>query len=183
MLERMMMYEHVVSSRVVKGCMVVLTLTLALSACSGGGAVDVRAERFASGTLSSFGGANGADPDSRDIARDIATGRFYDFTPTGYVIADGAAASTPASGSSLGDGTGTVAVSGDTVTVDMDVASELPLEAVHMTGSFSLADATLALSKPGASFSAVWQITWSALGTDFALSAEQQLTGTDFAPI
>jgi len=179
----MVMFEHVVSSRTINGCIAVLALTLALSACSGGGALDVRAERFASGTLSSFGGANGADPDARDIARDIATGRFYDFTPVGYVIADGAAASTPASGSTLGDGTGTVAVSGDTVTVDMDIASEIPLGAVHMTGTFSLADATLAVSKPGASFTVAWQITWTTLGTDFALSAEQQLTGTDFAPI
>jgi hypothetical protein len=155
---------------------------IALAAC-GGSTINLlqRANSFDGGALSNFGGTDGADPDARAIARDIASGRNYDFTPAGFTISPGSAASNGPNGSPFGVGNGSLAINGDTATATLDIVSTDPnVTNAQMVGTFSLAEASAAISNPGASFVVDWVLSFDALGVPISLSAQQTLNGTDF---
>lgn len=152
-----------------------------LAACGSDAPLVQRADQFDGGALSNFGGTFGADPDARATAREIASGRSYDFSLSGFDILPGGAESGGPGGSPFGLGTGTVALDGDNATVELDITSTDPnVTNVHMTGTFSLAQATAAIASPGASFVVNWLISFDTFGTPVSLTAEQTLMGTDF---
>jgi hypothetical protein len=174
------------NSRQIRFFAVALLLALlGLAACGTGNTlVAQRANAFLGGTLSGFGGTDGGDPDARAVARDIASSRTYDFTPTGFDIVAGPASSTGAGGSLFTAGDGDIALSGDTATVTLDMLSNDPaVTDAQMVGTFSLAEATTAIASPGASFTVHWTLSFKLNSVDVSLTADQPLTGTDFVTV
>lgn len=160
------------------------TCFLWLASCSGGDTAPggQHAQSLLGGSLAAFSGADGDDPDARAVAREMATGRLYDFTPSGFTVAAGTVTTLGVLGSDFGDATGTLAVNGDVaqVTYEPEVLSgdaTLP----QMTGTFSVAEAQAAIDNPGTSFPVTWEFTWVDGTGSHDLSADQQLTGTDFS--
>jgi hypothetical protein len=166
-----------------------VSTALLLAACGGTDALVLqRANSFDGGALSNFGGTDGSSTDARDIARNITSGRNYDFTLTGFDLVDGPAQSTPAGGSDYGAGTGSVAVDGTAVTVTMDVASTNPnVTNVQLVGTFDAMDAAATIANPGSTFVVEWQMSFdipNGASTYTAhVTAEQTLNGTDYIAI
>ncbi len=159
-------------------------LLLWLAACGGETTLAQRANQFDGGALSNFGGVDGNSADARAIAREIASGRSYDFTQSGFEITPGGVDSSGPGGSLFGLGSGTLALNGDNVTVNMEITSADPnVTNAHMTGTFSLAQASSAIINPGASFVVNWLLNFDALGSPVSLSADQTLNGTDFTAL
>lgn len=156
-------------------------LSLGLSSCGGTEAVVEHAQLLLGGSLSNFSGPDGADPDLRAVAREMATGREYDLTPLGFTIAAGAATSTAPLGSDFGDAWGDVVINGALATVTLTPDAQ-PATAIdpEMSGEFDLAEAQAAIDNPGSSFTVTWRFTWTDGTGAHDLSAEQVLTGTDF---
>jgi hypothetical protein len=155
---------------------------IAFTAC-GGSNIDLvqHANSFDGGSLSNFGGGDGGNADVRAIARDMASGRNYDFTPSGFSITDGPAASNGPNGSPFGVGNGTLAINNDTATVTLDITSTNPdVTNAQMVGTFSVADASMAIINPGATFVVDWVMSFDLLAVPVNLTAQQTLNGTDF---
>jgi len=163
----------------------VLALAALLAACGGDTALNQRAGSFEGGALSNFSGADGADSDARSVARDIAGGRDYDLTASGYTLLDGAATSWQSgAGSNFSDGDGTVTVNGAEATVNMTVISSDPsISNVALAGTLNVADAQAAIENPGSSFVVTWTILWELEGEARGLTAEQTLLGTEWATL
>lgn len=155
---------------------------MAFASCGGTNTNLIQnAGSFDGGALSNFGGVDGANTDARAIARDMASGRNYDFTPVGFTIAAGSAASNGPNGSPFGVGNGSIALAGDTATVTLDITSADPnVTNAQMVGTFSVAEASAAITNPGASFVVDWAMSFDSLGVPVHLSAQQTLNGTDF---
>jgi hypothetical protein len=164
------------------GLALIAFAALLLAGCGGSDPVVQHAQALLGGSLSNFGGAAGADLDARAVAREMATGRSYDFMPSGFTVAAGAVTSTAPSGSDFGDGAGTLTVNGDDAEVVLNPAGGAGgVTGAKLEGSFSLAAAQAAVDSPGRSFVVTWTVSWTD-GTDsFELTAEQSLTGTDFS--
>ncbi|MCC7479617.1 hypothetical protein IT575_14335 [bacterium] len=158
-------------------------IALLCSACGGTDeTVQLNADFFSGGSLSNFGGSDGGDSDARETARELATGRSFDFTPSGFTISSGPVSTDGAPGSFFTGGTGTLAVSGDTATVTLNPDSSDPnYTDIEMVGTFSLTAAQSTITNPGASFPVEWQISFTSFGIPLSLSATQQLTGSDFS--
>jgi hypothetical protein len=162
---------------------VAAVLAAVMFAACGGSSIDLvqHANSFDGGALSNYGGADGENADARAIAREMASGRNYDFTPSGFTIAAGDASSNGPNGSPFGVGNGSLAVSGDTATVTLDITSTNPdVTNAQMVGSFSLAEASMAIINPGSSFIVDWTMSFDMLTVPVSLSAQQTLNGTDF---
>jgi hypothetical protein len=162
---------------------VLTSSVLALSACGGSDPLNLQADSFQGGSLSNFGGLDGADTEARDIAREMAVGRNFDFTPGGgFTLSSGPINST-SDGGDFGIGGGTLDLSGDDATVDLDITSENPnVTNAHMVGTFSLAAASAAIANPSSSFDVEWTISFDTFGgIPVELTATQTLTGTDFS--
>lgn len=176
------MLLHMKTSTVILLGVAAVLAAIALSAC-GGGTTNLlqQANSFNGGTLSNFGGTDGDNPDVRAIARDMASGRNYDFTPSGFNIASGPAASNGPNGSPFGVGNGSLAVAGDTATATLDITSTDPnVTNAQMVGTFSVAEAAAAIINPSASFVVDWVMSFDLLAVPVSLSAQQTLNGTDF---
>lgn len=162
-----------------------LLALLMLAACGGEELLTQRADSFEGGALSSFGGTDGADSDARDVARAIANNRGYDFTPSGYTLATGAATSwllTPSI--DYGDGTGTLTVNAaDAETVLQVLSNSASVTEIEMQGEFPLASAQAAIENPGSSFVVDWTISWQQDGTPRSLTAQQTLLGAEWTTL
>lgn len=158
-------------------------LLAAMSACGGTDEIpQLNADTFTGGSLSNFGGDDGGDSDARDTARELATSRSFDFTPSGFTLSSGPVSTDGAPGSFFTGGTGSLNVSGDDATVTLNpTSSDANYTDIQMVGTFSLSDAQQAITSPGASFPVIWDISFSAFGLPLSLTAEQQLTGADFS--
>jgi len=154
---------------------------VALASCgSGTSLLDMKAKSFEGGSLSNFGGADGGNTADRNIAKEMAEGRNFDFTPTGFTFASGPVSSS-SEGGDFGFGGGSMAVDGDNATVDIDVTSNNPdITNAHMVGSFNTSAAGLAIVDPGKTFDVAWTISFDTLGVPVELTAIQTLAGTDF---
>ncbi len=154
-----------------------------LQACGGSEELpQLNADIFTGGSLSNFGGADGGDSDARDTARELATSRSFDFTPSGFTISSGPVSTDGAPGSFFTGGTGTLAVSGDNATVTLSpVSSDPNYTDIEMVGTFSLSAAQSTITNPGASFPVDWDISFTSFGIPLSLSATQELTGSDFS--
>lgn len=154
-----------------------------LAACGGVTVpIDQHAQRLLGGSLSAFAGADGDNPDARAVAREMATGRLYDFTPADFDVVEGAVSTLGPLGSDFGDGTAELAINGDIaqVTFQPDVMSG-DVTTPQMAGSFSVAAAQAAIDNPGTSFPITWEFSWTGPTGSYEVTAEQQLTGTDFS--
>jgi hypothetical protein len=162
------------------------SLLLALAACStgggGGGGLNLRADRFLGGALSGFGGADGSNTTARQYARELTSGRTYDFTPAGgFTISTGAVQSIGQTGSGFGIASGSLNVNGDVVTVILNPTSTNPaITDMEMTGVFSFSEAQQSIIDPGASFTVDWDMAMSVSGVPLSLSAQQVLSGQNF---
>jgi hypothetical protein len=155
-----------------------LGLTWSCGSSDSGPAVE--ADIFTGGSLSNFSGNDGGDSDARAIARDMATSRNFEFTPTGFLVSGNVNSDGPV-GSDFSVGSGLLEVDGDTVNVTLLLTSTNPdITNPQMEGSFSLSEAQNAIISPGASFPVDWTISFDALGSPFSLTATQELTGADF---
>lgn len=156
-----------------------------LAACGGGeGPVEqLGASSFLGGSVSNFNGPDGADPFAQDTARAALGGASFDLTPEGFSISSGPVASD--SGGDFGLGNGTLSVSGDDASVDLDITSTNPdITNVSAVGRFSLAQAEAALLDPGKSFEVDWTLSFDGPGAlPFEISLTQTLSGADFMPV
>jgi len=170
---------------VLTGIAAALASLLALASCGGSDALPVqKASALTGGALSNFGGTDGADPSVRAVARDIATSRDFDFTPTGYTVASGAAESTGLAGSGYGDGTGTITVMGGGSAVEMSIVSQTSgVQNVTLTGAFDALQAQLAVDNPGSSFIMSWTISFDIEGESFTLTCDQVLSGSGWTQV
>lgn len=158
-------------------------LLAVLAACGGtdSGQQQLNANFFTGGSLSNFGGADGSDADARDTARELSTSRSFDFTPSGFIISSGPVSTDGAPGSLFSGGSGTLEVSGDTATVNLNPTStDANVTDVEMVGTFSLTDAQHAITSPGSSFLVQWTLGFTSFGVPISLTADQNLTGSDF---
>jgi hypothetical protein len=155
-----------------------------LSSCTGsdlGSIGNVAADRFVGSAPVNVSGPDADNGTVVSIADDMVTGRRFDLTPSGFAIASGDVSSTAPAGSDFGVAGGTLDVSGDNATVDLDVFSTNPdVTNAHMAGTFSLSEATQALTNPGDSFIMDWAIDFDYLGFPVQLDVQQELTGSDF---
>lgn len=167
------------------GVLAALFSMLALTACGGSDPIpQQKASALTGGALSNFGGTDGSDPSARAIARDIATSRDYDFTPTPYTVASGAASSTGLTGSGYGDGTGSLTMIGNDGTVEMDITSQTSgIHNVALQGTFNPASAQLSIDNPGSSFTVSWTITFDVEGDSFTLTCDQVLSGSGWTQV
>lgn len=170
---------------VLAGIAAAVAAMLAFASCGGSDPpVEQRATTLLGGPLSNFGGADGADPAVRAVARDIATSRTYDFTPAGFVVADGAASSSGLAGSGYGDGTGTLTVVAGNATVEQAVATvTASTENIALSGTFESALAQLAVNTPGSSFTVSWTFSFEIEGESFTLTADQVLSGSNWVAL
>ena len=163
---------------------IILALAIAATSCIGSGVElgdNVVAERFLGSSPVSVSGPDSDDGTMVSIADDMVSGRRFDLTPSGFTIASGDITSEAPPGSDFGVSDGTLDVSGDQATVDFRMFSTNPdVTDARMTGTFSLSEATQALTSPGDSFLVNWDISFDYLGFPVQLQAEQELTGTDF---
>jgi hypothetical protein len=152
-----------------------------LASCgSGTSLLDMKAKSFDGAALENFGGSDGAGTAARNIARNMAEGRNYDFTPSGFTFSSGPVTSSAEEGD-FGFGGGSIAVDGDEATVDLDVTSNNPdITNAHMVGTFNTTAAGLAIADPGKTFDVAWTIGFETLGEPVELTAMQTLAGTDF---
>lgn len=156
-----------------------------LASCGGGtGSQDLLgANSFLGGSLSNFTGPDGADTSAQDTARDVLGGASFDLTPSGFTLSSGPVSSD--SGGTFGLGSGTLDISGDDATMDLDITSTDPnITNVNAVGTFSLAQAQAAILDPGASFDVDWDLTFLGPGAiPFEIGMTQTLTGSDFLPL
>lgn len=161
-----------------------LVCTILLSACTGGGQAlgdNVAANFFVGSVSVDVSGPDADDPAKVAIADDMVQGRRFDLTPSGFTIASGDVTSEAPAGSDFGVANGTLDVAGDTATADLDLFSTNPdVDNARMTGTFSLSDASQALTTPGESFLVDWDVRFDYLGFPVQLDVQQELTGTDF---
>jgi hypothetical protein len=173
--------------RVVALALVLLALGCLAAACASGGGISInqRAQSFVGGALSNFGGIDGASTTARSIARDIAIAREFDFIQPGFSISPGTiTATTAAASQSFGEGTGLLQVAGDQATAELTVSSrDAQVSDATLTGSFSLSQAQAAVSDAGRSFTVIWEFEFSNGGLPVSISAEQTLSGTNWATI
>ncbi len=154
-----------------------------LSACDSGPSLgnNVFAERFLGSAPVNISGPDAGNAGAEDAAADMLTGRRFDLTPTGFTINSGPVQSEGSGGSDYGIGSGTLGVSGDQATVNLDVFSTNPdVTNAELQGTFSLSDASQALTNPGDVFEVLWDVRFDYLGFPVQLEVEQQLTGSDF---
>jgi hypothetical protein len=161
-----------------------LALAILAASCTGGGpdlGGNVAANFFVGSAAVNVSGPDADDPTAVSIADDMVEGRRFDLTPSGFSIASGDVSGQAAPGSDFGISDGTMAVSGDEATVDLDVFSTNPdVTGAHMTGTFSLSEASQALVTPGDSFLVDWDVSFNYLGFPVQLAVQQELTGSDF---
>ena len=165
----------------------IAALVLLLAACSAGGGIQIeqRAQAFLGGALSNFGGPDGNDATARSIARDIAIGREFVFVQAGFTVASGqATANIGGADPSFGSGNGQVTVSGNQGTLELTIySSSGPAGDADLTGTFGTAAAQATVQDPGASFTISWAFEFSQGGTDYSITADQILSGTDWVEI
>ena len=164
-----------------------LLIAAGLAACSAGGGIDLdqRAGLFVGGALSNFSGTDGDEPLARATARDIAIAREFDFTPLGFTVAAGSASTSIAGASArFGDGLGTIAVNGDTATVELNIVALDPSVAnVSLVGTFSVSEAQEAISDAGRSSTVTWVFMFNEGITTYSIEADQVLSGTNWVDV
>ena len=142
---------------------------------------DVVAGRFVGSSPVSVSGPDSDDPEILSITDDMVSGRRFDLTPSGFTIASGDVTSEAPAGSDFGIADGELDVAGDTATLDLSLFSSNPdVDNPTMTGTFSLSEASQALTTPGDSFLVDWDVRFDYLGFPVQLDVQQELTGTDF---
>ena len=159
-------------------------VALGVTSCIGSGidlGDNVAANFFVGSASVNVSGPDADNPTAVAIADDMVQGRRFDLTPSGFTIGSGDVSSEAPAGSDFGVADGTLDVSGDQATVDLDVFSTNPdVTDARMVGTFSLSEASQALTNPGDSFLVNWDISFDYLGFPVQLDVQQELTGSDF---
>jgi hypothetical protein len=161
----------------------ILAAIALLSACNSGPGLgdNVIAERFLGSAPVAVSGPDAGNDAAVDEAAEMLTGRRFDLTPSGFTISSGPVNSLGPASSDYGVAGGTLGVSGDQATVNLDVFSTNPdVTNAELEGTFSLSEATQALTNPGDVFVVDWEVRFDYLGFPVQLDVEQQLTGSDF---
>ncbi|MCB1221732.1 MAG: hypothetical protein H7A35_08660 [Planctomycetales bacterium] len=156
-----------------------------LASCGGdsgpGGGIDTRANMYSTSAVSNFGGPDADDVDARSDARALMVNRTFDFTESGYVLGNGLVSTAAGGNVNFGNGTGTVAYTGDSGSVSMGIAPASPdYSNVDLNGSFSKASAQSAIDNAGNTFTVNWQMSYTYNSRAYEIHFDSTLTGSDF---
>ncbi len=155
-----------------------IIILAALWGCGSGSGFE-RPTSFKGGEPTNFGGANGAEVASQQIAAEIIGGRSFDLSPNSWMIESGPVTSTSEGiANDFGAGEGEQSVVSLTGSIDMRIISrEAAISEVRLFGLFDLAQAAVANNDPSQSFPISWTVSWQDLDNAYQVTCNQNLTG------
>lgn len=162
----------------------VLLATLLLLTSCGHSSYAKKATVFTGGALAGFGGANGGEAATRQLARDVMDLRTFDLISNSFTLSNGAVTSQALGGGSFGAGQGTQILGVERAAVLLSITSSDPdVSDVVLSGDYDINQGQQAIDVPGASFSAGWRLSFTQNGVAKVITFVQELTGAQFVTV
>jgi len=161
-----------------------LVLLLVVLAGCGHSSHEKKATVFSGGALSGFGGDNGGDSATRQVARDVMDLRTFDLISDNFTLSNGSVTTQALGGGSFGAGQGTQILGVERAAVLLDITSgDAAITDVKLSGDYDIALAQRAIDTPGAQFTAAWRLSFNRDGAARVITFVQELTGAQFVTV